>query len=508
MKENYLMAHVSQIFVLPIEKIQIHPEVISICKPKKFEHIEYTMNSKLGQQMPILGNMVDGIFYITDGVVRLEVAKKLGLKTLKCLHINISQEDVIKVRMTSNQRTQMSYSEMSLCAEQTLGIIGKSQGKKREMLGFGDFDNNDNYGIVGMDRYELVSHLLNLPIGASSLRKLMAVKWFEDENPTNKLGLMEGLDNGEFKVDKAYKLLQNKVKKQKDSDNRKLVVIEGQNANVWYKLYNKSSLVMNEIEDNSVSLFIDSHPYMGQRDYRNQGENPHGKEETANQYVSKFLTFCEEKKRKLKPGGYLVTVLGESYSEGLCRNVIHRVIVGLEDEGWEPIDSNVWVKSNQKFAPHPFRFINSWEMVIVVRKPGGEPYFEEQAKVESPVTEFKLGKTSNGLPYVKSSETCITNVFTTSVYNNNEIKSVDKDFQHDGPCPESIYSKFIKAYSRPNDLIADGFVGTGTVSIGLSLGRNVIGYDVDPKSIEFCKKRFDECLEKKEQAKIELSIAA
>jgi tRNA/tmRNA/rRNA uracil-C5-methylase (TrmA/RlmC/RlmD family) len=54
----------------------------------------------------------------------------------------------------------------------------------------------------------------------------------------------------------------------------------------------------------------------------------------------------------------------------------------------------------------------------------------------------------------------------------------------------------------------DGFVGSGTVSIGLANGRNVIGFDVDPKSIEFCQKRFEECLNKREMPKTELLIAA
>ena len=179
MKENNLLKHKSQVFVLPLEEIRIHSEVLKFIKPKKMDHIEYTMK-KFGQQLPVLGNMVDGIFHITDGVVRYELAKKLGLNTLKCLHINIPNEEVITVRMTSNQRTLMSYTEMAKCAEQYLGMIGKSQGKKRDMLGFGDFENNENYGVVGMDRFQLVSYLMNLSIGASSLRKLMAVKWFEE----------------------------------------------------------------------------------------------------------------------------------------------------------------------------------------------------------------------------------------------------------------------------------------------------------------------------------------
>jgi ParB-like chromosome segregation protein Spo0J len=64
---------------LPIESVQIHPEVLPFVKPRKVSHIEYTMKMS-GQSNPVLGNLVDGVFYITDGVVRYEVAKKLGLK--------------------------------------------------------------------------------------------------------------------------------------------------------------------------------------------------------------------------------------------------------------------------------------------------------------------------------------------------------------------------------------------------------------------------------------------
>ncbi|MHA8061398.1 DNA methyltransferase [Aquirufa beregesia] len=494
---------------IPIEIIQIHPSVKSIIKSKKLANIEHTMKND-GQMYPVCGNLIDGVFYITDGVARYEVAKSLGWKTLKCLDINISEDDIIKNRMISNQKAQMSYTEMANSAEHLLGIIGKSQGKKRESLGFNDFDNDENYGTVGMDRYQAVIHLLNLPIGSSSLRKLMAVKWFEEENPDKKLGLMKGLDDGDFKLDKAYRLLQDRIKKQKNFDNRKLSAKEGRNNLVEYKLFNKSSLVMDEIEDNSIALFIDSHPYMDQREYRNQGDNPHGQEKTKQEYVSNFIMFCEEKKRKLKPGGYLVTILGESYSKGLSRNIISSVVVGLEDNGWEPIDLNVWVKTNQKDTPHPYRNRNSWEGIIVVRKPGGEPFFEEQIKGELDEIDFELGKTSLGDRYVKpktSDATCITNVFTTSVFNNNELKAIDKDFKHDAPCPTSIYTSMIKSYSKPNDWIVDGFVGSGTVSIGLTLGRNVIGYDVDPKSIEFCEKRFEKCLEERESFK-EVSLMA
>jgi len=35
----------------------------------------------------------------------------------------------------------------------------------------------------------------------------MAVKWFEDENPGNNFGIMSGLEEGNYKIDKAYQLV-------------------------------------------------------------------------------------------------------------------------------------------------------------------------------------------------------------------------------------------------------------------------------------------------------------
>ena len=119
---------------------------------------------------------------------------------------------------------------------------------------------------------------------------------------------------------------------------------------------------------------------------------------------------------------------------------------------------------------------------------------------------FKVKPTSSGGHYLATPQSCITNVFTTSVHNTKELKVVDQDFQHDAPCPEKIYEIFIEAYSRPGETILDGFIGSGTAAIGLAIGRNVIGYDVDPVSIEFTKKRCEDFLKKSEQKL--LSMAA
>ena len=161
----------------------------------------------------------------------------------------------------------------------------------------------------------------------------------------------------------------------------------------------------------------------------------------------------------------------------------------LADDGWSIIDVNIWVKKNPKYTPHNSRFLNAYERIIVACKPGAEPYFQEVMRSSS-TKGFKAKKTKSGGYYVATPESSITNVFTTAVQNPKELRVVRNDFQHDAPCREDIYAPFIEAYSKRGDTVLDCFVGSGTVGIALTMGRNVIGYDIDHESIEFCEERF------------------
>jgi|GEM_PF-5627009 len=244
---------------------------------------------------------------------------------------------------------------------------------------------------------------------------------------------------------------------------------------------------MDEVADNSVDLAIDSPPYWGQRVYRNQDEMELGVEQTLQEYLNNLKGFMAEKYRKLKPGGVLVTIIGETYQngyQGVCTEV-ERILKLL---GFLIVDVVIWNKKNQKFAPHEFRFRNTYERIIVAYKPGAEPYFKEVLEVAK-TKGLKAKKTVSDGYYITSPQTCITNVITTAAFNHNELEKIDMDFKHDAPCPAEVYRIFIEAYSRVGATLLDGFLGSGTVAIGLAMARKVIGYDVDPLSVEFAIKR-------------------
>ena len=498
------MKSLSSIIEIPLDELEIHPEVAQFQTTVNLHKIQLTFKY-FGQQQPIHFVKRGDKNQIVDGLLRFLAAKSTGANYLKGVQVEMSDNEVRDYRIRMNQKVKPSVLETCHNVEHLLNVVGSSQGKKRDLLKLDSIDiSPDDIGDFCPDRYELICTLLDLDLKGSSLRKLMFVFYAEQIlSLEKKTGVINLLDKGEISIHKAYKLLKGKKEKIAKSEARKLAMIEGQNTDVWYQLYNKSSMIMNEIEDNSVDMCIDSHPYYQLREYRNQDELSHGQEETVKEYVDNFVKFCQEKRKKLKPGGVLVTILGETYREGY-QLVCSRVEVALADDGWEPVDCNIWEKLNGKYTPHPLRFVNAYERIIVVRKPGGQTHFEEIMR-ESSTDGYEIKKTSSGGYYMASPESCITNVIRSSVHNPSEFKEVDDQFQHDAPCPVEIYRKFLLAYSKPGHTILDAFVGSGSVGIGLVLGRNIIGFDVDPESIEFCQKRFEKFIEDKQN---QLQLAA
>jgi DNA modification methylase len=489
---------------IPLSELQIHELVLNIKYYKPNQFMTFSMKH-YGQKTPVVVVLRKGKYYIIDGGHRYCSAVEAGnVDTLECIVLDIPDSEILDSRITYNQKTKVHTSETCWNIEHMLGLMGNEQGKRNDLLGENDFDNEEEFGTAGKDKFEIACMQSGLKFSGRTLRKLMAV--FEFEKYDNTLKLIEGIDSGKYSIDKAYNLMKSYIDKSSKNETSFEVpqsMFENELNSVTYRLFNKSSMVMDEIEDGSISMFTDSHPYFQQRKYRNQDDFKHGEEKTLKEYVHNFRMYCREKWRKLKPGGVMVTILGESYKGGY-NGVCTAVETALIEDGWEIIDIVIWVKQNQKYTPHPNRFVNSYERIIVARKKGADTYFKEVTR-KSATGKFQIKPTKSGGHYVATPETCIPNVITTNVHNPVEFQNVDKDFRHQAPAPEVIYRTFIEAYSKPYDTIADGFMGSGTIGVGLSMGRSVVGYEVDKVSYSFCKKRFENYLSNQEA---DLQLAA
>lgn len=66
---------------------------------------------------------------------------------------------------------------------------------------------------------------------------------------------------------------------------------------------------------------------------------------------------------------------------------------------------------------------------------------------------------------------------------------------YDTQKPKSLLERIIKTSSNPNDVVADFFCGSGTtVVVSKELGRNFIGCDINPKSIDLTNERLKEII--------------
>lgn len=212
----------------------------------------------------------------------------------------------------------------------------------------------------------------------------------------------------------------------------------------------------------------------------------------------------------MKPNGVLATIIGETYRGGY-QGIPTKIETALEKDGWRILDVCIWHKTNQKHAPHPNRFKNAHERIIVLTPSKSDEITFNPVTRKSSEGEYKIRTCSelvNGDNnyYMSSPESVIPNVFVSTTAQRSEYKKYDPLFKHPAPAPVSIYESFIKTFSLQGDTIMDNFVGSGTVGVGLAIGRNVIGYDLSPANIEFCRQRFDSILNEERESRQIVSV--
>ncbi len=477
---------------IEIEKLSIHPELIDMLEPKKIQSVTTTM-LEFGQFSPLSVVEHGERYYVINGLARLQVAKDNSeiFNKLDCLIRKNHDLDIRMSYILENTKGKKSIFQVCKELKEVLKFVGNQQGKKRDYSKYF----NGKRKLYNPDRYDFASLFMDCEYSGSTLRNLEKIFDYETSKPKReRLGLLERIDSEEMSIHRAIELILDKERKVKEF--KKLEEVKSfftgftNDFKKPYALYNQSSLEATCIPDDFISLCIDSHPYaLSQRKYRNQDTLLHGQEKSVTEYIENFGKFNKEKFKKLKKGGVLVTIIGESYKGGY-QGVCPLAILKLKEIGFNIIDVVTWEKKNQKYTPHENRFQNVKEDIIVAYKPGAEPTFNEPKRKGS-VNDNKVRKTSSGGFYIPNKMTGITNVISTNVSSQEELRIIDSAFQHDAPAHSSIYELFIEAYSNHDDYIADFFVGSGTIGLGLKMGRKVIGFDVDPLSIDFSRKRFE-----------------
>ena len=144
-----------------------------------------------------------------------------------------------------------------------------------------------------------------------------------------------------------------------------------------------------------------------------------------------------------------------------------------EDAGFYLYDRRVWVKDpcweNSRWHSLSYRSVDEWEHLLIFWKPGITVVNRERLDANEWAEWGSRG-----------------------VWN---IRSVRSNSAHESQFPIELPRRMIRLLTEPNDLVMDCFIGSGTTALAaIGEGRQFIGFDLNPQSVQLARQRVQEAL--------------
>jgi DNA modification methylase len=329
------------------------------------------------------------------------------------------------------------------------------------------------------------------------------------------LKLVKLVQDGKMTPERAVKLMESFHLAKKDQGSNALTeaLDHVHHFGKGFNLYNKDSRNLGDIPDGTVSTAVLSPPYaLGQRIYPTgvMTAEQLGSEPTADEYIKNSVNdYYSEIYRVLKNEGSLFINIMDTYKGTSCI-VPHKLVVEMVNAGWYLVGDWTWAKSNPKPIGKIKRLQPTTERILHFVKDPKNYYFREfihwkQGElfgIQRGCNDAKSGDKKDKVKWSLKKpikrfkdfldEQEVQGVIEGASFNWSELRKIDPNFTHLAPFPAYLPILPILMTSRIGDTVLDIFTGTSTTAeVALQLGRNAIGYDTDPASIEFSKKRLD-----------------
>ncbi len=263
------------------------------------------------------------------------------------------------------------------------------------------------------------------------------------------------------------------------------------------KIHQGDSLeLLKLLPDNSVDLVITSPPYADLKTYVDF------KGILANDYVDWFIPYCKEIERVIKPTGSFILNINDKVEGGFRHPYVFDLISRLHKEsGLKLFERLFWNK--MKGLPNRSRFGDRVEYVFWFAKEKGFYFDIDSMRTEYSEKSIKRMKKPLKKRFARTEDNQNSNEYkewkpnpggalpTTLVNISSESKRIADN--HVAVYPVDLATYFIKGSTKPGDLVLDPFMGTGTTAVSASqLGRNWIGFELQPDYIEVANRRIGE----------------
>ncbi|MCW5910759.1 MAG: thermonuclease family protein [Cyclobacteriaceae bacterium] len=243
---------------------------------------------------------------------------------------------------------------------------------------------------------------------------------------------------------------------------------------------------MTELPDNSVHLAITSPPYWQLKDYGT--DNQIGFHDSYENYINNLNLVWKECYRTLHNGCRLCVNIGDQFARSVYYGrykvipIREEIIKFCENIGFDYMGAIIWQKvttSNTTGGgvqmgsyPYPRNGILKldYEFILVFKKLGEAPKPTKEQKELSKMTAQEW------------------NTYFAGHWN----FAGARQNGHIAMFPEELPKRLIKMFSFVGETILDPFAGSGTTALAAkNLGRNSVGYEINPEFIPFIKDKLE-----------------
>jgi len=450
--------------IIPISQLTQHPQNEEIYSISNIDDLEQSI-SKLGL---LEGLVIDEDYQVISGNRRFAAIKNLGWKKVECLKVSIPKDEILTYIIHHNKQRVKTCRERLNEAKVLMKLHSIGQGKRNDIL-----------TSVNANRSSTTRDEVGKIIGMSGVQitKLLLI---DRENPD----MIALIDAGIYSINQAYihttrTLKENKARLEVRKNN-----LSPENHD--YRFYNKCSSNMEELTDGEVDLIFTSPPYWNKRKYDEDGGL--GNEKLPNDYVDNLVSHLTDCKRVLKTTGSFFLNLGDTFQNGNLLNIPHRVIIGLQEQGWILRNNIIWKKLNPKPSSTKSNLTPSYEYIFHLVKSNDYKYYPTLTPLKNTTRSSHSPRHRNLKddsikinPYIPRREGknmgdfWNEDIVSSAVVN----QRIDNDVEHPAPFPEKIVILPVLQTTDEGDLVCDPFTGSGTTGrVAQSNNRRFVGYDI------------------------------
>ena len=432
-----------------VNKLKHHPLNKDIYTLSSIDELSMSIK-EMGLLEPLV---IDKKNQVISGNRRLEAIRKLGLKKIEVKRVDVNDDEVGIHLVHYNKHRIKTARE----------ILNESSVLQEHFVQM----NKSN------TRNEVSKEL---GIASSRLGKLRVIQKHDDD-------LIDLIDQDILSVGQAYLQVQRMKKEEKTlKSSIKRNKLDGDG----FVFYKKSSDNMDELKDGEVQTIFTSPPYWNKRKYVKGGSI--GEENSPGLYVDNMVNHLRDCKRVLSKQGSFFLNLGDTYLDGNLQNIPHRVIIGLQEEGWILRNTIIWSKTNPKPSSSKSNLCPTYEFIFHLVKDNSYYYdltlapLKDSTKASLPPRHKGIKSSGHSSsPYIpregkNMGDFWSEDIVKTAVVNQ---KLTTSGNEHPAPFPENIVTLPILQTSQEGDLVLDLFMGTGTTGkVANSLNRGFVGYDL------------------------------